>query len=449
MKLIVKFVPLLVAWSVLALVMARGFTGRRRAVASGGISGFAVGVAGALLLIHSLRGELPFAVLRMLVGGGFCLFWGAAVAGVYRCGNREWSLHGPGGIMEKPRVAAVTSFLAAAVVGAICACRLPEPSGLVPTVAAPALLVLAGSYLLLLALIAEKFIPPVPAVTWTTLPAAVVAVILFAASCIPRLDLFSPLTMKVMKFIHDFVHQLFESMLIPDHPFFRPHVWQYIGFLFGSGAGFWGGLVIWFVPVLLVILAVRLERLPSVAHIRQGARRRTLLAAHLRERRWRLVIPGTAMVLLAAAVYQSRFPDVEYWDPKPLPVTARPSGEIFLPLKGEVDLEDGRLHKFIHRQEGREARFLVLMTPAGHLTVTLDACAICKPEGYGQTEGSVICYYCKTLIPLDTVGRPGGCNPVPVPFAARKDGVSIDGMALLNSWANTVQAMVRIKGEGK
>ena len=265
----------------------------------------------------------------------------------------------------------------------------------------------------------------------------------------PRIDLFSPLSMKVMKFIHDFVHQFFESMLIPDHPFFRPDIWQYIGLLFGSGAGFWGGLVIWFVPALLVVLTVRLERLPSVAHLRQGAKRRKLLAAHMRERRWRLAVPCAAVLLLAAAVWQSRFPDVEYWDPKPLPVVAGPAGAIFIPTKGEVDLEDGKMHKFVFRQEGREARFLVLMTPEGRLTLTLDACAICKPEGYGQAEGSVICFYCKTLIPLDTVGKPGGCNPVPVPFAVRENGVSVDAETLLSSWANTAQATVRVKGEGK
>ena len=449
MKLMLKFVPLLVAWGVIALALARGFTGRRRAVACGGIPGFCVGVGGTLLLVHTFRGDLPFAVIRTVIGAGLCLFWGGAVAGICRSGNPGRLLNLADGITANPRTAYVAPFLAGALAGAICACRLPEPSGFATAVAAPAFLALAGSYLLLTALIVEKFLPPALAVTRVTLATVVAAALLFAASGIPRIDLFSPLSMKVMKFIHDFVHQFFESMLIPDHPFFRPDIWQYIGLLFGSGAGFWGGLIIWFVPALLVILTVRLERLPSVAHLRQGAKRRKLLAAHMRERRWRLAVPCAAVLLLAAAVWQSRFPDVEYWDPKPLPVVAGPAGAIFIPTKGEVDLEDGKMHKFVFRQEGREARFLVLMTPEGRLTLTLDACAICKPEGYGQAEGSVICFYCKTLIPLDTVGKPGGCNPVPVPFAVRENGVSVDAETLLSSWANTAQAAVRVKGEGK
>jgi uncharacterized membrane protein len=60
-----------------------------------------------------------------------------------------------------------------------------------------------------------------------------------------------------------------------------------------------------------------------------------------------------------------------------------------------------------------------------------------------------MCYYCVTLIPLETVGKTGGCNPVPVPFTEKADGVVIDGTTLLNSWGATVKATVRTKEVGK
>ena len=208
-------------------------------------------------------------------------------------------------------------------------------------------------------------------------------------------------------------------------------------------------MVIWFTPALLIILAIGSERLPSVAHIRQGAQRRKLLAGAIREQRLHLVMPLFSMMVFAAAAYQSSFPSVEYWDPKPLPVTASQAGEIIIPKKGDINLEDGKLHKYLFKQGEREARFFVLLTPEGKLTVDLDACAICKPDGYGQAEGSVICYYCKTLIPLETVGKPGGCNPVPVAFTEKSDSVVIDGMTLINSWGATVQATARVKEGGK
>jgi uncharacterized membrane protein len=132
-----------------------------------------------------------------------------------------------------------------------------------------------------------------------------------------------------------------------------------------------------------------------------------------------------------------------------MPILAGPTGEIFIPKKGEVNLEDGQLHKYIFKQGGKEARFFVLMTPSGKLTVDLDACAICKPDGYGQVEGMVLCYYCKTLIPLETVGKPGGCNPVPVSFTEKEDGVHLDGLSLINLWSGTVQSTARVKEGGK
>ena len=160
-------------------------------------------------------------------------------------------------------------------------------------------------------------------------------------------------------------------------------------------------------------------------------------------------MPLFSVVIFAAAAYQSSFPSVEYWDPKPLPVTANQGGEIIIPKQGEINLEDGKLHKYLFKQGDREARFFVLMSPEGQLTVVLDACAICKPDGYGQEEGSVICYYCKTLIPLETVGNPGGCNPVPVAFSVKGDSVVIDGITLINSWSSTVQATARVKEGSK
>jgi uncharacterized membrane protein len=172
------------------------------------------------------------------------------------------------------------------------------------------------------------------------------------------------------------------------------------------------------------------------------------MAAHLRERRLRLVLPLLSVIILAWAVYESRFPTVEYWDPKPLPVTADAAGDIAIPLQGN-ELRDGRLHKFSYRGCGTTVRFLVLMKPDSRLTVTLDACSICKPDGYGQLEGNIICYYCKTLIPVATVGKTGGCNPVPVAFREAADAVHIDGPSLTRTWEQTVQAVQKVPEGGR
>lgn len=438
----VKLLPQFLSWTAILLILMRGFAGSRRAMAVASAAGYAGGVAGALVLFHSFPGDGSFGIIRTIVGVAFLLFWGIAVTAVYRSTVRDFPLAWAERVTGTPVFFGACAFLTGMTAGAISACRIAGSENAVLT---SALVVLVAIALIFAVKAVERVLPPSFTISGPGIAAAVVALLLFCSSSLLRLDLFSPLSMKVMKFTHDFVHQFFESMLIPDHLFIRSNLWGYIGLLFSKEVGFWGALIIWFTPVVLVLLAIRWERLPSVAHIRQGAQRRKMLAAAIRGRRYRLVIPLIALAVLAAAVYQSRFPAVEYWDPKPLVVTASPAGEIFIPKKGEVDLEDGKLHKFLFKQGGKEARFFVLMTPAGELAVALDACAICRPDGYGQTEGTIICYYCKTLIPLETVGKPGGCNPVPVPFAAKEDGIHINGLTLVNTWSNTVQATARVK----
>ena len=446
---VVKLIPHLLAWSGIVLVLLRGFSGRRTVVMMTSICGFVIGVAGTLILFRSYPAGITIGFIKTALGVSFFFLWSISVVAIYRITGRGEGFRGQR-LVNTSYGSVGISGLVSILAGAVCASSLPETSGNTLNLAILVLAVAALAYFLAyVALFIEKAVPASFEISLSSMLAAVVSLLLFSSSSILRLDLFSPLSMKVMKGFHDFVHQFMESILIPDHFFVRPVVWKLIGLLFSKEVGFWGGMAIWFIPALLTVLAIRYERLPSVAHIREGAQRRKVLAAAISARRCRLVIPLCSVVIFSAAAYQSCFPTVEYWDPKPVLVTASPAGEIFIPKKGDIDLSDGKIHKYLFKQGDREARFFVLLTPDGKFTVDLDACAICKPDGYGQAEGSVICYYCKTLIPLDTVGKSGGCNPVPVPFAEKTDGVAIDGLTLINSWSSTVQATTRIKEGGK
>lgn len=440
---IVKLLPNILSWVAILLLLVRGCAQQRRVVAIFGSTSFASGMAAAFVLLRLYKGETPFSILKIALGASFLLLWAIAAAALYgstgRAANPTWGER----LTGSAACAAAGATVAGLLAGAICGFKFVGAEGALVILAS---LAVGAIFLALLTLALDKLLPAAFVVSPASLAVAVSGLLLFSSSSMLRLDLFSPLTMKVMKFAHDFVHQFFESMLIPDHLFFSTATWNYIGFLFGSGVGFWGALIAWLAPPILVIIAVSLEALPSVAHVRQGAQRRKLIAAAIRERRRRLVVPLCALVVFAGAVYQSKFPKVEYWDPKPLPVSVSPTGDILIPKKGDVDLEDGKLHKYLFKQGGKEARFFIIMTPEGKLTAVLDACSICKPDGYGQTEGTVICYYCVTLIPLETVGKPGGCNPVPLPFTVKDDGVHIDGLTLVNLWGNTVQATARVKG---
>lgn len=444
--IMVKLIPHVLAWAAMALLLVHGCARQRRTVAIAGSAGFVSGIAVAFALLHHFKGNDAFNILKIVLGVSFLLFWAVAAVSLYwsigRAAVTTWGERLTGSAVWAPIVSVAAGLLAGAITGF----RFLDADGALVIFVS---LVVVSIFLPPLVLLLERRLPDSFAVIPVSLASAISGLLLFSSSSILRLDLFSPLTMKVMKFAHDFVHQFFESMLIPDHLFFSVGLWNYIGFLFGNGVGFWGALIAWLLPSLLVLCAVQFDPLPSVANVRQGAKRRMMIAAALRLRRRRLIVPFCAVICFAGAIYQSRFPRVEYWDPKPLTVSASPGGDILIPKKGEIDLEDGKLHKYLFKQGGKEARFFIIMLPDGKLTAVLDACSICKPSGYGQAEGTVICYYCVTLIPLETVGKPGGCNPVPLPFTVKDDGVHIDGLTLINTWVNTVQATTGAKEGGK
>jgi len=446
MALAYKLIPHFIALAGIALVFGRGFAGQRVVVVISGLAGSVIGVGGGWALLRSFPGNPSFDIIRGVVGASYLLMWCIALVALYRSAEREQSPAWSERLAASRIFVAVSTFGGSAIGGALCICTFAgtDPSSLRSVALAFGVVIIAWGILAF-----ERVLPRSFTVSAPGMAVAVSALLLFNASSSLRLDLFAPLTMKVMKFTHDFVHQFFESMLIPDHGFFTSTTWSYIGFLFSNGVGFWGALIIWFSPAVLVIAAHCLERLPQVAHIRQGARRRKLIAEAVRMRHLRLAVPAVALVICGGAIYESRFPQVEYWDPKPMAVSVNRSGELVIPKKGETDLDDGKLHKYLYKQGEKEARFFILKTPDGKLTVDLDACAICKPDGYGQTEGTVICYYCKTLIPLETVGKPGGCNPVPIAFTVKADGVHIDGLSLINTWNSTVQTTTKVKGGGK
>jgi uncharacterized membrane protein len=79
-----------------------------------------------------------------------------------------------------------------------------------------------------------------------------------------------------------------------------------------------------------------------------------------------------------------------------------------------MDVMDGMVHKFSLLMDGETVVLLAVRKPDGKLAVCLDACEICPPDGYGQSEDEVVCIYCKTPIPIETLGRAGGCNPIPL-----------------------------------
>ncbi|MGC3955960.1 MAG: DUF2318 domain-containing protein [Propionicimonas sp.] len=86
----------------------------------------------------------------------------------------------------------------------------------------------------------------------------------------------------------------------------------------------------------------------------------------------------------------------------------------------EVELElvsDGHLHRFGYESSGgTQVRFIAIQKNPTSFGTGLDACEICGPSGYYEREGKVVCRECDVIMNTQTIGFPGGCNPIPLQY---------------------------------
>jgi FTR1 family protein len=144
-------------------------------------------------------------------------------------------------------------------------------------------------------------------------------------------------------------------------------------------------------------------------------RARAERARDTRRRRW----TGTLGLLVAgflttAFVQSSRTPE-------------RPPAET-------LAVEGGALRFDAATLADRHARFFEAELSSGHarffalrlgedVRVCVDACEICGPAGYFDQGGAMVCRNCMSPIVLTSIGRAGGCNPIPVP--SRREGGTV------------------------
>lgn len=243
----------------------------------------------------------------------------------------------------------------------------------------------------------------------------------------------------VMKFVHDFVHQTFVFLMVPDHPLLSTTTWNFIGILFGSNISMAISLLLLLALPLYFIYESLASDLPEPEGATTGAERRKFRAEH-RADRIRKAVPVVVFSLVVLGAWYSATGErvSTLYDPAPKPVV-EDKGMVIIPLTDPtMDLRDGRLYKFVLHKEGESIRFLVIRKPDGRLAVCLDACEICPPEGYGQTEGHVVCIYCMTPIPLGTLGKGGGCNPIPVEARVTEKDIRIDADELYSKWLDVL-----------
>jgi len=89
---------------------------------------------------------------------------------------------------------------------------------------------------------------------------------------------------------------------------------------------------------------------------------------------------------------------------------------IHLNIKKE-NFDDGNLHRFSWvASDGKEVRFFIIRLGPHQKKygVVFDSCMLCGDAGYVKLNNDVICLACGVHIFIPSIGRAGGCNPIPI-----------------------------------
>ena len=98
------------------------------------------------------------------------------------------------------------------------------------------------------------------------------------------------------------------------------------------------------------------------------------------------------------------------------------NGKLTIPLS---QISDGDLHRYQALENGTQVRFWLYKRPDGKVATVFDACQICGAVGFYKSANGVVCKNCAAPINPQSVGTPGGCNPIPLKATQTADAVII------------------------
>src|SRR4051794_1271255 len=170
----------------------------------------------------------------------------------------------------------------------------------------------------------------------------------------------------------------------------------------------------------LMVLFEAKRREPGATPASPAERRKAAWSAR-RERLWMISVYASSfafIVLVTAEFIYTKSVSAA------LPTTQVTfvNGQTTIPLK---QIYDGDIHAFSAKEIGTDVRFWLYQKPDGKIATVLDACEICGAVGFYRSSNGVVCRNCAAPINPQSVGMPGGCNPVPLKASVTADAVII------------------------
>lgn len=169
---------------------------------------------------------------------------------------------------------------------------------------------------------------------------------------------------------------------------------------------------------------------PSDTAGMQKAQRRKAHSQSMVEMRWfesaLLSVAIVLVVLVYHDVHASRPPRISP------PLRLAPDASGLIKVKSE-DVGDGKLHRYSYvTDDGHVVRFFLVNRSRGQskIGVVYDACMLCGDMGYNQEGDDILCIACNVRIFIPSIGKAGGCNPIPLEHTVEGQDVVIHAAEL-------------------
>jgi len=191
----------------------------------------------------------------------------------------------------------------------------------------------------------------------------------------------------------------------------------------------YGKLFPYFQALLIAAIAIlffhkRTKITPLSLDLMGKAERRKARGRVMLETRWFRSALASVLFIFALLCYHDLYASRPPRISKPLPLKPDAAGEIRVRTG---DLADGRLHRYAYvTADGRVVRFFMITSLGGKkIGVVYDACMLCGDMGYLQVKNEVICIACNVRIFTPSIGKTGGCNPIPLPHRLEGEDVVV------------------------
>jgi high-affinity iron transporter len=182
----------------------------------------------------------------------------------------------------------------------------------------------------------------------------------------------------------------------------------------------------WFFFVTILALAAIMvlfeaRRRQPVPVLESAAEKRKAQWSARRERLWMTAVLASSFVFIvlvtAEFIYAKSVSALS-----PATEVSFSNGALSIPL---AQVSDGDLHRYAAREGGTQIRFLLYQKPDSKVVAVFDACEICGSVGFFKGPNGLVCKNCASPINSQSVGTPGGCNPVPLTSSISGDAIVI------------------------